>query len=119
MRSGWDVPTTLSNGVTVARVLGREASVDIAPVEAKPGQLRVRLWPHREIGEDQWVRALLNDCVLGVQRLRTGPQIVEFEVPEETWRNGRNLFVLQFSRLCCERLKKRRAAAVDWIEWGS
>lgn len=118
MRAGWDPPTTLGKGVSVARVLEREASVDISRAESSTGPIRVRLWPHRELGDDQWVRALLNDHVLGVRRLTAGPQVIELEVPEEIWRDGRDLLVLQFSRVCCERLKKRRAATVDWIEWG-
>jgi hypothetical protein len=118
MRSGWDVPTTFANGVTVARVVGREASVDIHRVEAAADPIRIRLWPHREIGENQWVRVLFNDHVLGERRLGAGPQIIEFEVPIHAWREGRNLLVLQFSRLCCENLKKRRSAVVDWVDWG-
>jgi hypothetical protein len=118
LRSGWDVPITLTNGVTIARVVGAEASVDIHRKETTAGPIRIRLWPHREIGEDQRVRALLNDHVLGEQRLAAEPRIIEFEVPQEAWRGGRNLFVMQFSRLCCEDLKMRRAAAVDWVDWG-
>jgi hypothetical protein len=118
LRSGWDAPTTFPNGVTVARVLGREASVDIFRAESATGAIAVRLWPHRKIDDDQWVRALLNDSVLGVQLLAAKPQIIEFDVPPDVWRDGRNLLVLQFSRVCCENLKKRRSAAVDWIIWG-
>jgi hypothetical protein len=118
MRSGWEAPSTLGNGVTVAWVLGLEASVDIARVESTTTPIKVRLWPHRGLGEDQWVRVLLNDHVLGIERLKSGPQIIEFDAPSEVWRDGRNLLVLQFSRVCCEGSKKRKAAAVDWIKWG-
>ena len=118
LRSGWDAPSTPSNGGTVAWVLGLEASVDIERVESTTTPIKIRLRPHRELGEDQWMRILINDHPLGIQRLRAGPQIVEVNAPSEVWWGGRNLLVLQFSRVCCEKNKKRRAAAVDWIRWG-
>jgi hypothetical protein len=100
LRSGWDAPSTFGNGVTVAWVLGLEASVDIDRVESTATPIRIRLRPHRELGEDQWVRVLLNERVLGVERLRAGPQIIAFDAPSEFWRGGRDLLVLQFSRVC-------------------
>ena len=116
-RSGWEQPKTLANGVTVAWVGGKEASVDIGLGETSRGPIRIRLWPHRGLSGAQSVRVLLNGHVLGVRRLTSGPQVVSFEVPDERWTEGRDLLVLQFTRSCCEGRARRRSAAVDWIRW--
>ena len=118
LRSGWNEATTRADGTTLARVLGREANVDIGLGEPMPGRITIRLWPNRRLAGSLWIRVLLNGRELGVRPLKPWPRVIGFDVPTEVWRSGRDLLVLQFSEVCREDGSGRqRSAAVDWIEW--